>query len=245
MTTEPAFDIKICGLSTQADIAAAMAGGASMVGLVFFAKSPRNVSLAQAEKLAASARQNSHRQVQIVALTVNPDDVELAAIVARVQPDIVQLHGTEPASRVAEIKLTHGVEVMKAFGVREVADFDGLKPYASVADRLLIDAKPPQNSVLPGGNGLTFDWSILDALTARICGGLPVMLSGGLNPDNVASAVELSQRHPVISGIDVSSGVETSPGIKDKGLIETFLQRAKAAAPSTSSRKEYLHDPAS
>ena len=245
MTTEPAFDIKICGLSTQADIATAMAGGASMIGLVFFAKSPRNVTLDQAEKLAASARLDGHRRIEIVALMVNPDDDELAAIVTRIRPDIVQLHGTEPASRVAEIKLTHGVEVMKALGVREAADLSGLKPYASVADRLLIDAKPPKNSVLPGGNGLTFDWSILDALTARMCGGLPVMLSGGLNPDNVARAVALSKRHPVISGIDVSSGVETSPGIKDKGLIEIFLQRTKAAALSPSSRNEYSHDPAS
>lgn len=245
MTTEPAFDIKICGLSTEAGIATAITGGASMIGLVFFEKSPRNITLDQAETLAGFARLHGSPAVKIVALTVNPDDDELAAIMARTQADIVQLHGGEPAARVADIKTTHGVEVMKAIGVREAADFDRLKPYAGVADRLLIDAKPPQDSVLPGGNGLTFDWRILDALTARLCGGLPVMLSGGLNPGNVAMAVELSQLHPVISGIDVSSGVETSPGIKDKGLIETFLQRAKAAASSTTSQKEYLHDSAS
>lgn len=213
-------------------MAAAIHGGATMIGLVFFEKSPRNVTFEAAADLAAFARDKSGGNLQIVALTVNADYAELEAICANVQPDILQLHGSETADHVRHVKAITATTIMKAIGVSEAADFDRLRPYSSVADRLLIDAKPPKGSVLPGGNGLTFDWNILDALTLDISGGLPVMLSGGLTPENITAAVHLSQAHPVISGIDVSSGVETSPGIKDKGLIETFLQRAQAAAAS-------------
>lgn len=232
MTTQSAFDIKICGLSTRTDVAAAIDGGATMIGLVFFEKSPRNVTFEAAADLAAFARDKADGNLQIVALTVNADYAELEAICANVQPDILQLHGSETADHARHVKALTNTTIMKAIGVSEAVDFDRLKPYSGVADRLLIDAKPPKGSVLPGGNGLTFDWSILDALTQDISAGLPVMLSGGLTPANVTAAVHLSHAHPVISGIDVSSGVETSPGIKDKDLIETFLQRAKAAAAS-------------
>ncbi|WP_306260287.1 phosphoribosylanthranilate isomerase [Pararhizobium sp. IMCC21322] len=230
MTTQSVFDIKICGLSTRTDVAAAIDGGATMIGLVFFEKSPRHVTFEAAADLAAFARDKADSKIQIVALTVDADYVELEAICTDVQPDILQLHGSETADRVRHVKAITATTIMKAIGVSEAADFERLRPYSGVADRLLVDAKPPKGSVLPGGNGLTFDWSILDALTPDICGGLPVMLSGGLTPANITAAVQLSHAHPVISGIDVSSGVETSPGIKDKDLIETFLQRAQAAA---------------
>lgn len=230
MTKHTAFDIKICGLSTQDTVAAAIDDGASMIGLVFFEKSPRCVTLNAAKNLAGFAREKAGDSVKIVALTVNATDEELDAICNHTAPDILQLHGSESTDRVREIKSRTRTSVMKVIGVSGAADFDRLTPYAKCADSLLIDAKPPKDSVLPGGNGITFDWRILDALTKDISGGLPVMLSGGLNVENIVEAVQLSHAHPVISGIDVSSGVETSPGIKDKGLIETFLQRAKAAA---------------
>lgn len=232
MSLHTTFDIKICGLSTKADVAAAVENGASMIGLVFFEKSPRNVSLAAATDLAMFAREKAQGTVQIVALTVNADDQTLAAICTHAAPDILQLHGSESPERVQQIKSRSGTQVMKAIGVSEAVDFDQLMPYGGIADRLLVDAKPPKGSVLPGGNGLTFDWNILDSLTDEICCGLPVMLSGGLMLANITQAVHLSHAHPQISGIDVSSGVETSPGIKDKGLIKTFLQRAQAAAAS-------------
>lgn len=232
MSMPSAFDLKICGLSSRPDVAAAVEGGATMIGLVFFEKSPRHVSFDEAEDLAGFARSLSSRSVQIVALTVNADDDLLTTICARLAPDILQLHGSESADRVRQVRYSTATPVMKAIGVSEAADFERLRPYGAVADRLLVDAKPPEGSVLPGGNGQTFDWRILNALTDDICNGLPVLLSGGLTPANIGEAVHLSRDHPIISGIDVSSGVETSPGIKDKDLIKTFLQRAKTAAAS-------------
>jgi phosphoribosylanthranilate isomerase len=232
MNLPPAFDLKICGLSSRSDVSAAIDGGATMIGLVFFKKSPRHVSLDTAEDLAAFARSVAGRGVEIVALTVNADDDLLATICTRLAPDILQLHGAESADRVQQVKRSTATPVMKAIGVSEAADFERLRPYGTVADRLLVDAKPPEGSVLPGGNGQTFDWRILDALSDELCNGLPVLLSGGLTPANIGEAVHLSRAHPIISGIDVSSGVETSPGIKDKGLIKTFLQRARTAAAS-------------
>lgn len=239
MTKEPAFDLKICGLSTKADVTVAMAAGATMVGLVFFKKSPRNVELDIAASLAAHARALTKNPVDIVALTVNPTDADLERICDDVAPDIIQLHGSETPERIQDIKHRFKVPVMKAIGVSQADDFEKLNAYATVADRLLIDAKPPKDSPLPGGNGLTFNWTILDALTADVAGGVPVMLSGGLTTGNVTEAVRLSVAHPVISGIDVSSGVETSPGVKDKDLIETFLRLAKAAQSSQKTQKGF------
>lgn len=239
MTKQPALDMKICGLSTKADMMAATAGGADMLGLVFFKKSPRHVDLEVAVSLCAEARKHSGPSVDIVALTVNPTNEELQAICSQVAPDIIQLHGAETPERLLEIKQLFNTPVMKAIGVSQAADFGKLTAFANTADRLLIDANPPKDSPLPGGNGLTFDWSILDALTRDNAGNLPVMLSGGLNTQNVADAVRLSVAHPIISGIDVSSGVETSPGVKDKELIETFLRLAKAAQSSQKSQKGF------
>lgn len=239
MTKEPAFDMKICGLSTEVDITAAIAAGARMVGLVFFKKSPRNVELELATRLADFARAQGNANSDIVALTVNPTDEELHAICNAVKPDIIQLHGSETPERVLDIKRQFATPIMKAIGVSQADDFEKLAAYGEAADRLLIDAKPPKDSPLPGGNGLTFNWDILDALTTKISGNLPVMLSGGLNTGNVAEAVRLSLAHPIISGIDVSSGVETSPGVKDKDLIETFLRLAKSAQSSQKSQKGF------
>lgn len=239
MTNTPNFDMKICGLSTQADIAAAISAGASMIGLVFFEKSPRNVSLSEAKTLVEFARKSATAFPKIVALTVDATDEVLNNIHHHVEPDIFQCHGSESPERIRSIKRMLDGDVMKAMGVSEAADFQKIAAYTQSADSLLIDAKPPKDSPLPGGNGLTFDWRILDALTNAVSNGLPVMLSGGLNTQNVASAVRLSVAHPVISGIDVSSGVETSPGVKDKDLIETFLRLAKAAQTSHKSQKGF------
>lgn len=239
MTKQPAFDMKICGLSTTSDMIAAVAAGATMVGLVFFKKSPRNIELNLAADLSVSLRSNTRLSVEIVALTVNPTDDELEAICTQVKPDIIQLHGSETPDRVLEIKQKFKTSIMKAVGVSQADDFAKLAAYSAAADRLLIDAKPPKDSPLPGGNGLTFDWAILNALTQKVSGGLPVMLSGGLNTTNIAEAVRLSVAHPVISGIDVSSGVETLPGVKDKDLIEKFLRFAKAAQPSQKPQKGF------
>lgn len=239
MTKTTAFDMKICGLSTKADVTAAIAAGATMVGLVFFKKSPRHVELEPATRLAEFVRADANTRVDIVALTVNPSNEELDAICNTVQPDILQLHGSETPDRIVEIKQLFKIPVMKAIGVSQASDFAKLSAFSAVVDRLLIDAKPPKDSPLPGGNGMTFDWDILDALTRETSGGRPVMLSGGLNIENVAEAVRLSVAHSIISGIDVSSGVETSPGVKDKDLIETFLRLAKAAHTSQKSQKGF------
>jgi len=212
--------VKICGLSTEETLDAALAAGADMVGFVFFAKSPRAVSAGQAASLAARAR----GRAEIVALTVDMDDEALAGIVATVQPDWLQLHGSESASRVAEVRARFGIPVLKAIGIREKADLAGLSAYADVADRLLLDAKPPRGAVLPGGNGVPFDWRLLDALDP----GLSYMLSGGLDAGNVATALALTRP----SGIDTSSGVESAPGKKDPERIRAFIAAIRGFRPN-------------
>jgi phosphoribosylanthranilate isomerase len=218
--------VKICGLSTPESLDAALSSGADMVGLVFFPKSPRNVSLNQARALAAQAR----GKAQVVALTVDADDQLLAAILDAASPDWLQLHGHESPERVAEIRARFGQPVMKALGIADKADLDRIAAYAPVADRLLFDAKPPKNAVLPGGNGLPFDWRLLAGLDA----GFPAMLSGGLDPANVAEAIRLTG----IGGVDVSSGVESAPGIKDPERIAAFVAAARAAAAPAASAAE-------
>ncbi|WP_018182301.1 phosphoribosylanthranilate isomerase [Kaistia granuli] len=203
--------VKICGLSTEATVDAALAAGADMIGFVFFPKSPRAVSLERAATLAARAR----GRAEIVALTVDMDDASLAEIVATVRPDWLQLHGGESVARVAEVRSRFGLPVMKALGIRGAEDLAGLPAYAAVADRLLLDAKPPKGADRPGGNGVSFDWRLLDALDPR----LSYMLSGGLDADNVAEALALTRPF----GIDASSGVETAPGIKDPDRIQAFI----------------------
>ena len=212
-----ALDIKICGLKTDAALAAALAGGATHIGFIFFSKSPRYVDPAVAGRLREAAR----GRAKAVAVTVDATDAFLDEIVAAMQPDMLQVHGHETPERVAEIKARYGLPVIKALPVSEAADLEALKPYLRIADRFLFDAKPPKDAVLPGGNGVAFDWRVLAGLDARI----DYMLSGGLNADNIGEALRLANP----PGIDVSSGVESAPGVKEPALIEKFF-RAVAAA---------------
>ena len=209
--------VKICGLATAATLEAALDAGADMVGFVFFARSPRFVGLDHAHELAAQARDRA----KIVALTVDADDDLLAAIARVVGPDMLQLHGRETPQRVAAIKQAFGLPAMKAIGVSAAADFDRAREYESVADWLLIDAKPPKGAVLPGGNGRPFDWRLARDFAPRI----PWLLSGGLDADNVGAAIALSGAR----GVDVSSGVERAPGVKDEKRIAAFAAAARAA----------------
>ena len=209
--------IKICGLSTAPTLAAALDAGADMVGFVFFEKSPRCVGSAQARDLAARAR----RRAEIVALCVDADDETLAAIVAATEPDYLQLHGRESPERVAEIQIEFGVSAIKAIGIAEAADFVKAQEYKDAADALLIDAKPPKGAVLPGGNGVPFDWRLAREFAPR----KPWLLSGGLDADNVARAIALSQTRAV----DVSSGIESAPGVKDVDKIRAFIAAARGA----------------
>ncbi|CAN7155095.1 phosphoribosylanthranilate isomerase [Mesorhizobium caraganae] len=212
-----ALDIKICGLKTDEAMAAALAGGASHVGFIFFAKSPRYVEPAQAGRL----RQAAIGKAKAVAVTVDADDAFLDEIVAEMRPDMLQLHGAETPERVAELKARYGLPVMKVFSVSEAADLERLKPFIGIADRFMFDAKPPKGSQLPGGNGVAFDWRILAGLDA----GLDYMLSGGLNAANIGDALR-SANPPAI---DISSGVESAPGVKDPALIEQFFRAVRAA----------------
>lgn len=215
MTTK----VKICGLKTAETMAAALDDGADYVGLVFFPPSPRTLDLETAKVLAAQAR----GRAKIVALVVDPDDALIDALVADVGPDIIQLHGSETVARAAEIKARAGTSVMKAVKVATAEDTLAALTYAAPdgpCELILFDAKAPKGSVLPGGNGLTFDWRILD----QVGGQLSYMLSGGLTPENVTNAI----RHTGALAVDVSSGVESEPGIKDAARIRAFLRAAKA-----------------
>jgi phosphoribosylanthranilate isomerase len=211
------MDIKICGLRTEEALAAALAGGASYVGFIFFPKSPRNIEPAEAGRL----RRLASGKAKAVAVTVDANDAALDAIVKAVAPDMLQLHGSESPLRVKEIKVRYGLSVMKALPVRETTDLGRVLDYASVADRLLFDAKPPKSAELPGGNGVAFDWRLLAGVDPAI----GYMLSGGLNAANIAEALSVARP----AGIDISSGVESAPGVKDARLIEAFF-RAVAAA---------------
>ena len=203
--------VKICGLRDSAGLNAAVNAGASYVGLGFFANSPRNVTIAKAAALAVDVPIG----VAKVALVVNADDAMLDAITRSVPLDILQLHGTETPERVAAIKSRYGLPVMKAIGVADATDLSQLDIYSAVADLLLIDAKPPKNATLPGGNGLSFDWRLI----ANRHWLKPWMLAGGLTPDNVSEAMLLTGAMQV----DVSSGVESEPGVKDARLIAQFV----------------------
>ncbi|NVP54080.1 phosphoribosylanthranilate isomerase [Mycoplana rhizolycopersici] len=211
------FDIKICGLKTPDTVQRAVDLGASHVGFIFFPKSPRNIEPADAAELADLVR----GRAKIVAVTVNADNDDLDEIVSLLRPDILQLHGSESPERVLTVKAVYGLPVMKAFSVREAADLEKVDAYIGIADRFLFDAKPPAGSDLPGGNGVSFDWTLMDALD----GSVDYMLSGGLNKDNVGEAVAVT-RAP---GIDVSSGVESAPGVKDIGRMEEFFEAVRRA----------------
>ncbi|MBK5958894.1 N-(5'-phosphoribosyl)anthranilate isomerase [Rhodoplanes elegans] len=210
--------IKICGLKTSEAVEAAAAAGADMVGLVVFPPSPRHVDLAHGRSLAALAT----GRLQVVALTVDADDALLDDIVAALDPDWLQLHGKETPERVAAVKARFGRPVMKALGIAAAADLARVPAYAAVADRILFDARPPKDATRPGGLGRAFDWDLLDDLDP----GLGYMLSGGLDPANVAEALRIT-RAPAV---DVSSGVERAPGDKDPQKIAEFVRAARAAA---------------
>lgn len=209
--------VKICGLCRPEDVTAVADAGASYGGFVFFPKSPRNVSIAQARDLALGAPMGLAK----VALVVNADDAMLDAITAEVPLDMLQLHGSESPARVAEVKARFGLPVMKAVGVGGPEDLAAIDVYAEVADQLLIDAKPPKGADLPGGNGLAFDWQLL---AGRKYWSVPWMLAGGLTPDNAAEAVLRTGARQ----LDVSSGVESAPGVKDAALIAAFVAAAQA-----------------
>jgi phosphoribosylanthranilate isomerase len=208
--------VKICGLATVDDVRACADAGANYMGLVFFEKSPRNITLPAARELALAAPLGLAK----VALVVNPSDAELDAITATVPLDMLQLHGRETPERVAEVKARYGLPVMKAVGIADGDDLPKLESYFGVADQILVDAKPPKGGELPGGNGLSFDWRLI-AGRRWPC---PWMLAGGLTPENVAEAVKMTGAKQV----DVSSGVEDAPGQKKAELIQKFVQSSRA-----------------
>ncbi len=211
--------VKICGLKTEAALDAALAGGADYIGLVFYPPSPRNVDIATAAGLADRAR----GRTRIVALLVDPDDALVAEVATSVRPDVLQLHGAETPDRCRTIHAATGIPVMKAIKVETAADAAAALAYADVVERILFDAKAPKgmSGALPGGNGLAFDW---DAI-AGVAPHLTYMLSGGLTPETVATAIRITGA----PAVDVSSGVESRPGEKDPDMIRRFLRAAKTA----------------
>jgi phosphoribosylanthranilate isomerase len=206
--------VKICGLRSLADMDAVVAARAAYAGFVFFPKSPRHLTLDQARALALAAPPGLAK----VALTVDADDAALDALTDAVPLDMLQLHGHESPARVAHVRARYGLPVMKAVGVADVSDLVMLTDYALAADQILIDAKPPKGADLPGGNGLSFDWRLLVGRKWL----RPWMLAGGLTPDNVADAIRLTGARQV----DVSSGVESAPGVKDPAKIAAFVEAA-------------------
>jgi phosphoribosylanthranilate isomerase len=215
------LDVKICGLKTEEAVDRAVALGATHIGFIFFAKSPRHIEPADAGRLADRVR----GRAQIVSVSVDADNDDLDEITDLIRPDILQLHGKETPERVLTIKAVHGLPVWKVFSIEQAEDLRKLGAYDGIADRFLLDAKAPKNSELPGGNGVSFDWRLLTALDPSV----DYLLSGGLNKNNVAEALAIA--HP--TGIDVSSGVESSPGVKDIRMMEEFfaaVHRAMQAA---------------
>lgn len=212
--------VKICGLSTPSTLDVALQAGADMVGFVFFPPSPRHLELARAQELGAQVRGRAAK----VALTADADDETLCGIIEALRPDLLQLHGKETVPRIREIKRRFGLPVMKAIGVEIAADLADLPRYAAVADRLLFDARPPKHATRPGGLGVPFDWRLLTNLSVDI----PFMLSGGLAAGNVDDAVRITRA----GGVDVSSGVESAPGVKDAGMVRDFIRAARAAETS-------------
>jgi len=210
--------VKICGIKDLAAMDAALEAGADMVGLVFFPASPRNVTPAEAGELAARAR----GKAKVVALSVDADDRLLDAIEASIAPDLHQLHGSETPAHVSELRARTKKPVMKAIPVASANDLLPLASYEAVADWILFDAKAPKDATRPGGHGQTFDWTLLQSVKR----GKPMMLSGGINPANVAQAIETVRP----DAVDVSSGVESAPGVKDREKIFAFVRAARSAA---------------
>jgi phosphoribosylanthranilate isomerase len=209
--------VKICGLRTPETLDAALEAGADFVGFVFFAPSPRHIELKQARALGARVA----ARAQKVALTVDADDATFAAIIEALKPDMLQLHGKELPERLTALRTRFGLPLMKALPVEAAPDLAAAKAYAGVADWLLFDARAPKDATRPGGLGKPFDWTLLKALDP----GLPFMLSGGLEPGNVGQALEITQA----PAVDVSSGVESVPGVKDPSRIRAFVRAVREA----------------
>ena len=207
--------VKICGLTSPEAIKGAAQAGATYGGLVFYEKSPRHLSLVKAREVALAAPPGFAK----VALVVNPQDAFLEEMLSQVPIDILQLHGAEQPQRVQQIKQSTGLPIMKALGIATAQDLHEIDRYAEICDQLLIDAKPAPGAKLPGGNGLAFDWQLLENHTWKI----PWMLAGGLTPDNVAQAIRVTQARQ----IDVSSGVERAPGLKDMDKMRNFVVQAR------------------
>lgn len=209
--------VKICGLSTRETLETALEAGADMVGFVFFPPSPRHLSLEAGRDLGRQVK----RRALTVALTVDADDATLDNIMDALSPDIFQLHGKESVARLRDIKQKFGRPVMKAVPVATAGDLAVLPGYAAVADRILFDARAPKDATRPGGLGEPFDWHLLENLDLK----LPYMVSGGLDAGNVAEALRVTGA----GGVDVSSGVESAPGVKDPELIKAFIRAARAS----------------
>jgi phosphoribosylanthranilate isomerase len=214
--------VKICGVRTPAIVNTAADEGADYVGLVFFARSPRNLNFEQAASLVEAAR----GKIGTVAVLVDPDDALIDRVVGEVGPDLLQLQGEESPERVAAIRTRTGKPVIKAVAIAEPGDVTRAAVYADNANYLLFDAKAAPGAALPGGNGVPFDWRALNSVAT------PFALSGGLTPDNVGEAIRLTGA----SLVDVSSGVERAPGEKDSELVRRFIRAAKAAAPQTQAK---------
>jgi phosphoribosylanthranilate isomerase len=217
--------VKICGLSTQDTLDAALAAGADMVGFVFCEKSPRHISFETARTLGARVA----GRVPKVALTVDADDATLAAIIAELKPQLLQAHGKESPERVFDLRARFGLPVMKAILLSQKDDLAAIARYEPVADWLLFDAKPAANAARPGGNGETFDWGLLRGIEI----GKPWLLAGGLNVDNLATALATGA-----PGVDISSGVETMPGVKDTAKIRAFIAEARRLTEPLGSRQQ-------
>jgi phosphoribosylanthranilate isomerase len=218
--------IKICGLRSPEALDSALDAGADLVGFVFFPPSPRHVDFALARALGSRVAGRALK----VALSVNADDDRLAESIAALAPDMLQLHGKETPERVAAVKARFNLPVMKAIAVETSADLACVPAYAAVADRLIFDARAPRDATRPGGLGRPFDWRLLKNLDPRV----PFMLSGGLNRENVAEAIDVTGAR----GIDVSSGVERAPGEKDPDLIRGFIKAARAHTLTSSAHGE-------
>jgi phosphoribosylanthranilate isomerase len=208
------INVKICGITESVGLEAALRAGARYLGFVFFAKSPRHLAIADAAILAGSVPEGICK----VALTVNADNATLDEITRDAPIDMLQLHGSESPERVVEIKARYGLPVMKAVGVADARDLAALAIYARVADQILVDAKPPKDADLPGGNGLAFDWRLIAGRRWAV----PWMLAGGLTPENVAEAIALTGA----TQVDVSSGVESAAGVKSSQMIAQFCDAA-------------------
>lgn len=224
MTTE----IKICGLKDPEALETAIAEGADLAGMVFFAKSPRHIEFDAAAGLAERAR----GRIRLVALTVDADDALVDAVAGQVRPDMIQFHGKESPDRVREVGERTGLGTIKAVGISGAADLARADAYAGICDRLLLDAKPPAGADRPGGLGQPFDWTVLEGYEP----GVPWLLAGGLAPDSVAHALAVSGA----PGVDVSSGVESAPGVKDTALIRDFIRAVRRYDAERAARQQQV-----